>query len=203
MSDRPDRPFAWQVEPQCPEWTLISVDRLEMKEQDAIEDNQKRLRGGLDEDTGAEGAAEESLPPPGAESSGDVEFELARLSRPLDVGRPEDMDMFRHATLTPASFAPARHLFMCCGRPIVVHLLLTFPPPPQFLIATGFGALKIGSIRLICFELFSGASCFFLFSVPCILQSLPPDFVIRLYTLLPWGLVALHTHVSVGSRHES
>ena len=50
-------------------------------------------------------------------------------------------------------------------------------------------------IRLICFDLFSGASCFFWFSVPCILQSLPPNFVIRLYTLLPWGLVALHAHV--------
>ena len=133
-----------------------------MERQDANEDFLKRLRGGLDEDTGAEGAAEESLPHPGAESSEDVEFELAPLSRPLDVGRPEDMDTFRHATLTPASFAPARHLFMCCGRPIVVHLLLTFRPPPPFLIATGFGALKIGGIRLICFDLCSGASYFLL-----------------------------------------
>ena len=73
-----------------------------MERQDANEDFLKRLRGGLDEDTGAEGAAEESLPHPGAESSEDVEFKLAPLSRALDVGRPEDMDTFRHATMACA-----------------------------------------------------------------------------------------------------
>ena len=163
MSDRPQRPWIRDVEPKCPEWMSESMERLETKRIDAIEENRKRQRGVLDEDSGAEGAAGESLPPPGASSGGDTEVGPAPPSRPHDVSRPEDMATFRHATITPASFAPARHLFMCCGRPIVVHLLLTFPPPPQFLIATGFGALKIGSIRLICFELFSGASCFFCF----------------------------------------
>ena len=139
-----------------------SVERLERKKRDAIEANWRRQRGVLDEDSGAEGAAGESLPPPGASSGGDTEVGPAPPSPPHDVSRPEDMATFRHATITPASFAPARHLFMCCGRPIVVHLLLTFRPPPPFLIATGFGALKIGGIRLICFDLCSGASCFFI-----------------------------------------
>ena len=163
MSDRPQKPWARDVEPKCPEWMSQSLERLETKRTDAIEENRKRQRGELEVDSGAEGAAGESLPPPGASTSGDKEAGPAPPSPLHDVGRTEDMAMFRHATMTPASFAPARHLFMCCGRPIVVHLLLTFPPPPPFLIATGFGALKIGSIRLICFELFSGASCFFCF----------------------------------------
>ena len=148
MSEEPARPWARQVEPKCPEWMTDSMNRLEMKRQDAIEDNRKRLQGGLDEDTGAEGAAGESLPPRGGSSSGHTADLPAPPSPPEDVGRPEDMNTFRHATMTPASFAPARHLFMCCGRPIVVHLLLTFRPSPPFLIATGFGALKIGAFVL-------------------------------------------------------
>ena len=148
MSDRPARPWARNVEPKCPEWMTDSMERLEKKRQDAILENRKRQRGVLDEDPGAAAAAGESLPPPGASSSGDMEVGPAPPSRPHDVGRPEDMNTFRHASMTPASFAPARHLFMCCGRPIVVHLLLTFRPPPPFLIATGFGALKIGAFVL-------------------------------------------------------
>ena len=161
MSDRPARPWARNVEPKCPEWMTDGMERLEKKRQDAILENRKRQRGVLDEAPGAAAAAGESLPPPGGSSSGHGDGLPAPASPPEDVSRPEDMNTFRHATMTPASFAPARHLYMCCGRPIVVHLLMSLSPPPPFLITTWFDASKIGGIRPICFELFSGASCFF------------------------------------------
>ena len=36
----------------------------------------------------------------------------------------EDMRKFRYASMTPASFQAARHLFMCVGRPFVVPCLM-------------------------------------------------------------------------------
>ena len=147
MSDRPQRPWAWKVEPKCPV-TPDSKERQEKKRQAAIEENRKRPRGVLDEVPGADGSAGVSVSAP--------------ASAPEDVLRPEHMKTCRLAGISPASFTPAQHLYMCCGRPFVVHLLMSLSPPPPFLIATWFDASKIWVIRLICFELFSGASCFFL-----------------------------------------
>ena len=133
MSLPPSRPLAGIFDQECPV-TPDSKECRKMKRQAAIEENRKRTRSVLDEVPGAE-----------------------------DVPRPEDMMTCRHAGMTIASFTPAQHLYMCCGRPIVVHLLMSLSPPPPFLITSWFDASKIWGIRF--------------------------------YTLPPWGLVALLTHV--------
>ena len=50
--------------------------------------------------------------------------EALQESLPPRVRREEDMTPFRHASMTPASFAPQRHVYMCCGRPMVVRCLM-------------------------------------------------------------------------------
>ena len=45
------------------------------------------------------------------------------------MGREEDMKRFSHAGLMPAVFLPMRHVYMCCGRPMVVlEVMLTWSP---------------------------------------------------------------------------
>ena len=60
---------------------------------------------------------------------------------------PEDVQTCRYAGMTPEFFTPRQHLYMCCGRPIVVHLLMSLSPPPPFLITSWFDESKIWGIR--------------------------------------------------------
>ena len=68
----------------------------------------------------------------GATSSGSAFHE----SLPPPMRPDEDMKMFRHASMTPASFFPQRHVYMCCGRPMVVPcwMLSLLGTPPTILI---------------------------------------------------------------------
>ena len=137
---------ASKVEPKCPPWMNESGERLEKRRKDALAEKWKRQRHQWDEDAGEDEVAEESLPPPGDSSRGHGAGRHDPGSFPEGVSRPDDMKAFRHAALTPASFASARHLFMCCGRPIVVRLLMTVSPAPAFLIRTRFESSGIGYI---------------------------------------------------------
>ena len=87
-----------------------SVVRMEEERDEALDSARKKQRETPEGDeempaaaASASGQPSESLPPPISED---------RLS--------EDMRNFRYASMTPASFAPTKHLFMCCGRPMVV-----------------------------------------------------------------------------------
>ena len=151
-----------------------SVERLEVKRKDALDENWKWQRHQWIEDSGGDEVAEESLPPPGDSARGHGSGQHAPGSYAEDVSRPDDMKAFRHAGLTPASFAPARHLFMCCGRPIVVRLLMTVSPPPAFLITTRFDASGIGNICSFDGNSSQARLVLFFFG-PMLLQSLPPE----------------------------
>ena len=51
----------------------------------------------------------------------------ATAAQPPTKSQDADMAEFRHASMTPACFAPQRHLFLCVGRPIVVAWLMLNP----------------------------------------------------------------------------
>ena len=100
----------------------------------------------------------------GASSSAAGASAASRLQESLPPPREADVKTFRHAAMTPASFAPARHIYMCCGRPMVVRCLRYSPRPPPFLITSLCDASKTGGICPICLGMFSGASCLCVFA---------------------------------------
>ena len=108
---QPPRPWKRQVAPLGPDWMSASVGRLEETRAETMDSARKRQREAASSSAAAESSAsglqttllsQESLPPPVA----------------------EDTRRFRHVTMTPASFVPQRHLFMCAGRPMVVRASL-------------------------------------------------------------------------------
>ena len=107
--------------PNLVRWMEESAARLDIKREVALAAGRKRDRvSSAEEGHGGASASSgppESLPPPGAAGG-------ASSSRVRPQGEPserdEDLSRFRHANLIAAGFAPQRHLFMCCGRPIVV-----------------------------------------------------------------------------------
>ena len=118
-----DRPRGHELPGRLPNfvrWLDESASRLDTKRELALAAGRKRDRGSSAEG-GHGGAASsdppESLPPPGA-AGGASSSRVRAEGEPSE--RDEDMNRFRHANLIAAGFAPQRHLFMCCGRPIVV-----------------------------------------------------------------------------------
>lgn len=111
---QPNRAWKRQVEPLGPDWMKASVGRLEETRAETMDSARKRQRE-------AESAS------PAAESSGSglQSTLLSQESVPPPVA--EDMRRFRHVTMTPASFIPQRHLFMCAGRPMVVPCFMYSP----------------------------------------------------------------------------
>ena len=106
--------------PNFVRWMEESAARLDIEREVALAAGRKRDRVSSPESLpppGASSGPPESLPPPGAAGG-------ASSSRVRPQGEPserdEDLSRFRHANLIAAGFAPQRHLFMCCGRPIVV-----------------------------------------------------------------------------------
>ena len=132
--DRKPPPWQKKKESTGPAWMQQSRERLEERRVTATVDNRKRNRE-------AQRAWREKTP-------GDDNVEEAASSSTSDLqevlpsgsgsppARSGDMKEFRHASLTPASFASARHLFMCCGRPMVVRWFMSPPTPPPFLITS-------------------------------------------------------------------
>ena len=111
---QPNRAWKRQVVPCGPEWMTASVARLEETRAETLDSARKRQR----EAESAEPAAESS-------GSGLQTTLLSQESLPPPVA--EDMRRFRHVTMTPASFIPQRHLFMCAGRPMVVPCFMYSP----------------------------------------------------------------------------
>ena len=108
MSQKQPSQSEWkrQVVPHGPMWMAASCARLEETRAETLESARKRQK-----------EAESSEP---AESSGSA----------VQSGAPsvhEDMRDFRYRTMTPASFVPQRHLFICAGRPIVVPCFMYSP----------------------------------------------------------------------------
>ena len=104
-----------QVYPFSPPWMTESVARLEEARAEAL-DTRKRQRAA------AAAASESSDVPPW------------RRPKPESLPPQTDMRNFRMLSMSPASFVPQRHLFMCIGRPMVVQCFMCLPTPPSFLI---------------------------------------------------------------------
>ena len=104
-----------QVYAHSPLWMTESVARLEDARQEAL-DTRKRQRAA------AAALAESSDVPPW------------RRPKPESLPPQTDMRNFRMLSMTPASFVPQKHLFMCIGRPMVVASFMYLPTPPSFLI---------------------------------------------------------------------
>ena len=129
----------------------------------------------------------------GASSSAAGASAASRLQESLPPPREADMKTFRHAAMTPASFAPARHNYMCCGRPMVVRWLMYSPRPPPFLITSLCDASKIGGICPVCLGMFSGASCLLRFRSHATSRAYRLFFHTAYNHLPSWGLPALLT----------
>ena len=163
MSDeeQPRRTWKRQVQPMGPEWMTASVGRFEEARGETLDSARKRQR----EAESAEPAAESS-------GSGLQTTLLSQESLPPPVA--EDVRRFRHVTMTPASFIPQRHLFMCAGRPMVVPCFMYSPhlqpfscqvsvmlPRKRHSIIPWYG-IVLGRFQCSCF------------SDPCIIRSLFP-----------------------------
>ena len=130
---QPNRPWKRQVPPLAPDWMSAQVDRLERGREEHLDSARKRQR-----ETPREG--DEAMQPgassaaPASSASGQATELPSPVSLPPPVSVSEDMEAFRYVSLTPASFLPTRHLFMCAGRPIVVPCFIYSPTPPTFLL---------------------------------------------------------------------
>ena len=136
-----------QPQSTSPHWMRESAARLEEKRVTYGEVNRKRQRE-FEEQAERRTAGHGGSGDAGASSSTGLDLavlpEAAAGSSPeqsLPPVREEDMRTFRHASITPASFATSRHLFMCCGRPMVVQLVLASATPPPILSIRGIGPL--------------------------------------------------------------
>ena len=115
------KPWKRQVTPHLtPAWMTASVARMEEERVETLDSARKKQRnteGEEDEPATRVGVyvaqAAAVLGEPTASSS---------ASEPPTIA--EDMRKFRYASMTPASFQAARHLFMCVGRPFVVPCLM-------------------------------------------------------------------------------
>ena len=111
---QPQRPWKRQVEPLGPEWMKASVGRLEEVRAETLDSARKRQREAEEAEPAAESAA----------SGVPAEYPSQKCLPPSVAA---DMRRFRHLTMTPASFVPQRHLFMCAGRPMVVPCFMYSP----------------------------------------------------------------------------
>ena len=112
------------VTPNSPVWMRESCARLEEARAEALE-TRKRQRAAA-----AAAASSADVPP-------------WRRPKPESLPPQTDMRHFRMLTMTPASFVPQKHLFMCIGRPMVVPCLMYLPTPPSFLIRNQSEAVPI------------------------------------------------------------
>ena len=127
--EQPNRAWKRQVHPIAPDWMKASVGRLEETRAETMDSARKRQRE-------AESAS------PAAESSGSALQSTLLSQESLPPPVAEDMRRFRHVTMTPASFIPQRHLFMCAGRPMVVPCFMYSPHLQPFSCkAVGMGSL--------------------------------------------------------------
>ena len=116
MSSQEQPPEEWkrQVVPCGPDWMAASCARLEETRAEVLDSARKRQR-----------EAESSGAP--AQSSGSGLQNTLNSQESIAPTVVEDMRHFRHMTMTPASFVPQRHLYMCAGRPIVVPCFMYSP----------------------------------------------------------------------------
>ena len=130
--DEPTRPWKREVNPiLTPAWMEASVERLEeAREEILLEMARKKQR-----ETPREG--DEERPEASEEMAAASSASGQPTARPSSASLPpqvsDDMAKFRYASMTPASFMPTRHLFMCAGRPMVVACFMYSPTPPSFL----------------------------------------------------------------------
>ena len=129
---QPTRPWKRVVAPVlAPDWMSASVVRLEEAREETLDSARKKQR-----ETPREGDEEMAAASASAAAASSASGQPTELPSSVSLPPPvsEDMRKFRYASLTPASFAPTRHLFMCAGRPMVVACFMYSPTPPSFLM---------------------------------------------------------------------
>ena len=175
MADKkdPSRPWKRSVVPVLtPDWMTASVVRMEEAREETLDSARKRQR-----DTPREGdeempAAEASAP---AASSGTGQPTELPSSSSLPPSVSEDMRNFRYASMTPASFQPTRHLYMCAGRPMVVACFMYSPTPPSFLMPSLCDAPRHApQNNPMLWDCTGALAIFSCFSDPCLIRSLFP-----------------------------
>ena len=127
----PNPPWKRMVTSLGPDWMSASVERLEEARAETLDSARKKQRDTPREDPDEEMFSPSASATAASASSGQRRALPSSASLPPRVS--EDMEKFRHMTLTPASFVPQRHLFMCAGRPMVVALFMYSPTHPPFL----------------------------------------------------------------------
>ena len=130
----PPRPWKRPVAPLdslATSWMNAQNSRLEFARDEALDSARKRQK-----ETPREGAEPMQGSASSAAAASSAAGQATELPSPVSLPPPvsEDMAKFRYVSLTPASFLPSRHLFMCAGRPIVVPCFIYSPTPPTLLM---------------------------------------------------------------------
>ena len=169
--DEPKRPWKREVYPVLtPAWMEASVERLEeVRKEILVEMAKKKQR-----ETPREGdeKMEEVSEEMAASSSASGPATAGPSSASLPPQVLDDMAKFRHASMTPASFMPQRHLFMCIGRPMVVACFMYLFTPPSFLTPSLCDAPKEHHSIMPWYGIVLGRFQCRFFSDPCIFRSL-------------------------------
>ena len=126
MADHQQPSQQWKRQPlsAAPDWMTAQVHRLEETRAETLDSARKKQRETPREaDEGMPAASSSAAP--GSSPGG----QATELPSPVSLPPPvsEDMRKFRYVSLTPASFSPTRHLFMCAGRPMVVPCFMYSP----------------------------------------------------------------------------
>ena len=131
MADDPDpntKPWKRQVQPiLTPHWMTASVVRLEEEREEALDSAARKKKRDTPREQGEEEPPVGAYVAQAAASSGEPTAS-GSTSEPPSVA--DDMRNFGYASMTPASFQAARHLFVRAGRPMVVACLMYSPTPP-------------------------------------------------------------------------
>ena len=169
---QPTRPWKREVYPLGPDWMSASVRRLEEARAETLDSARKRQR-----ETPREGDEEMAAASASAAAATSASGQPTELPSSVSLPPPvsEDMRKFRYASLTPASFAPTRHLFMRAGRPMVVACFMYSPTPPSFLMPSLCDAPRHApQNNPMLWDCTGALAIFSCFSDPCLIRSLFP-----------------------------
>ena len=130
--DEPANPWRREVPSiLTPAWMEASVSRLEEAREEILQEMARKKHRETPREGDQEVKEEIEEMPAASSASGSASQLGSSVSLPPQVS--EDMAKFRYASMTPASFMPTRHLFMCAGRPMVVACFMYLLTPPSFL----------------------------------------------------------------------
>ena len=173
MADDDETANPWKREVPSiltPAWMEASVSRLEEAREEILQEMARKKHRETPREGAVEVKEEIEETPAASSASGSASQVRSSVSLPPQVS--EDMAKFRYATMTPASFMPTRHLFMCAGRPMVVACFMYSPTPPSFLTPCLCDAPKEVHSLSPWYGILLGRFQCSCFSDPCIFRSL-------------------------------